>query len=711
MKYLYSLCLLVGFNFGLNAQDQKAYQDKNYTIQQKTTVHPKNFEEDFDAQVYNLEAPSPDGNNMKAFINHRKMLARKQFPIRTNKNQKKSSSSTSNPSLGKEFGLTKVSAANGNIITLNGSRPNDNTLAVSNEGIILTAVNSFIYAYDLNTDTTVFEKASISLKNMAGWTGFVSPNYFDPKLIYDEEYDRFILVFLKDNEPGTNKIIVCFSTSNDPRDAWNVYELPGNPLDNDRWTDFPAISITNEDLFISGNLIVPGEPWQIGFDGSVVWQIERSTGYNNAEDLNTKLYSNIEHGDKFIRNLHVVRGADGIADKQYLLSNRNFDISNDTIFVMDITGNLSDGDPTLNINIASSDLNYGVPPNGRQEDTDTSIVGSGLQTNDARVLAAIKINDQIQFVSNSMNPETGLSSIYHGTITNLEDPEISANLISSNYKDYGYPNIAWTGNQDCDIETIIAFNHTSPTDYPGISCVYYGNNKEYSDILTMKEGEGYVDRFQNDPRFVEGYERWGDYFGLQRKYNEGNKVYAFGFFGTEANKNSGWCNEIISPSVDLTIESNRSRSAGLCKQTIDVMVSGGSAPYTYNWIGYPENTSSTSPTLCEGDSLILEVTDETGCVYNKTYYSEIIKSIEASAPYPNPFMDDVAVQFEMSEKTDITASIFSIQGKLIHVIFDRVVKQGQNELVFSLAPLEPGEYILKISSGSKEVLTEKIIKK
>jgi len=710
VKHLLSLCCLVGLNFSLIAQDHTSYKDKYFKIEQTTTVHPKQLSETFDAKVYNLEAPTPGGNSMKAYLAHKKQLSRKQFPIRSNRQAKKTSQA-SNPSLGKEFGLTKISSKTGKIIQFYGGQPNDNTLAVSNDGIVLTAVNSFVYAYNLNTDTTALEKQRISLGSMAGSTGGLqAPHYFDPKLIYDEEYDRFILVFLKNNNPSTNQIIVCFSTTNNPDDPWNVYELPGNPLDNDRWTDFPAVAITGEDLFISGNLIVPGEPWQVGFDGSIVWQIERSTGYDTTQVLNTKLYSNITYDDKYIRNLHIVRGAEGIADKQYMLSNRNFDLSNDTIFVMDITGNLSEGDPSLNINLGISDLKYGVPPNGRQEDTDTTDASSGLQTNDARVLAAIKIQDQIQFVSNSVNPATGLSSIYHGTIKNLDNPEITANFIASNYKDFGYPNIAWTGNEDCDIETIIAFNHTSPTDYAGISCVYYGNDKSYSDIIIMKEGENYVDRFTSSSS--NGYERWGDYFGLQRKYNEGNKVYSFGFYGTENYRNTGWCNEIISPDTNiLSISQLRTNSAALCEQTVEVTAVGGIAPYEYTWDGYPNNHTNISPTLCADDSVMVQVSDARGCVLTKTYHSEIIESTQASAPYPNPFSDQVAIQFVMAEKTDVSASIFDVQGRLIHVIYDRVVKAGQNELVFSLAPLTPGEYLLKIYSGSKEILTERIIKR
>lgn len=546
MKYLFSLCCFLGLTQFASAQNEQAvYDSKSFKIPQSAKVIPATIPLDFNAQIIHREAPSPDGDNMKAYLMHLKTLSRKQFPVKKNSGPAMKMALADSPTLGIEFGQFRKHPVTGDLIQMNGGRPNDNALAVSNDGIVVTAMNSFVYAYDLNTNETALENARISLTSMAGASSQDQNHYFDPKLIYDEEADRFILVFLKNTSPSNNKIVIAFSTSNNPDDAWNIYEIPGNPLDNNRWTDFPAISLTGEDLFISGNLIVPDEPWQVGFDGSIVWQIEKATGYSDTEDLNTKLYSNITYDNKYIRNLHVVRGADGIADKQYLLSNRNFDISNDTIFVMDITGNLSDGNPSLAINLGISDLPYGVPPNARQEDTDLDDPTGGLQTNDARVLAAIKIDNQIQFVSNSVNPATGLCAIYHGKITNLDEPEITANLIADTDLDFGYPNIAWTGDEDCDIETIIAFNHTSPTVFPGISCIYHNNEGEYSNVVRLKEGLGYVDRISD----ANGYERWGDYFGLQRKYNEGYKVYSFGYFGTEKNSNTGWTNEIISPSI------------------------------------------------------------------------------------------------------------------------------------------------------------------
>ena len=59
------------------------------------------------------------------------------------------------------------------------------------------------------------------------------------------------MVFLVGNNPVNNHICVAFSSTNDPLDDWNVYMLVGDALDTNHWTDYPAISITDDDLFIT----------------------------------------------------------------------------------------------------------------------------------------------------------------------------------------------------------------------------------------------------------------------------------------------------------------------------------------------------------------------------------------------------------------------------------------------------------------------------
>ena len=120
--------------------------------------------------------------------------------------------------------------------------------------MLCAAVNSTFWAMDIHTGELLMPGpiGIKSLQQMAGGSSF--ENYYDPKLIYDPIQDKFILVFLKDNDAANSRIIVCFSTTNNPADPWNVYRLSGNPLNNNRWTDFPAISLSENGLVITANL-------------------------------------------------------------------------------------------------------------------------------------------------------------------------------------------------------------------------------------------------------------------------------------------------------------------------------------------------------------------------------------------------------------------------------------------------------------------------
>jgi hypothetical protein len=131
---------------------------------------------------------------------------------------------------------------------------------------------------------------------------------FDPRVRYDPVHDRFCLGILETVfTPETSYIIVAFSQTNDPTGIWNLYALPGNPKDNNRWTDYPMIALTQEELFITGNLIIPDEPWQTGFSETLIWQMSLDKGYA-GDSLDAIYWDNIYFGGAPIRNMNPVQG-------------------------------------------------------------------------------------------------------------------------------------------------------------------------------------------------------------------------------------------------------------------------------------------------------------------------------------------------------------------------------------------------------------------
>lgn len=698
MRYL--LLFFIFALTGIHVLSQNADR-KAFIIARTAVVNPTTVEADFHAEIKTLEAPLPDGDSYRSFLMRQKVMAKEYQQNRKFTGANNFTPKTNHePQIGLTFQPKRYNSV-GSEILIYGGIPSDNTLAISNDGIALVAMNSTIYAYDIIKDTAIFPDYQIFLRALAN--GLMGSSYYDPKLYYDPVADRFICAMLKDNTPEDSEVIICFSSSSNPNDDWYVYNLPGNPLNNNRWTDFPVITVTENKLYFTANLIIPDVSWQVGFDGSIIWEMDKELGYQGAPSVNANLYSDIKYDNKFIRNLHAVQGVKGVTEDLILLSNRNFDIENDTIFYLRLT------DGNLTIQALKSSLPYGVPPNARQEDTDTSDATMGLQTNDARVLGAIRFEDQIQFVSNTMNPQTGFSAIYHVTINNIHgNPKVTASIIGDDVKDYAYPNIAWSGNEECDFETIIAFNYSSFTDFPGIAALHFSNIQEYSNVITVKEGLNYVDRLPG------GYERWGDYFGLQRKYNEEGKVYSFGYLAMQNNRNSGYFAELISPDTSkLMLNLSLSETINVCDNTLNLDILFGEEPFEIKW-DTPNlsgiNNSNSANNLCSGDTVSVTVSDARGCEETLMYIIPKADLEDGVSVFPNPSSDIVALQFSLAEESLIKVELYDNNGRLVKMIKEQKVKEGLNELTFSLSPLAAGQYSVVLFKNGTKMETHKILK-
>ena len=411
--------------------------------------------------------------------------------------------------------------------------PLDNHMAVSNDGMIISVINSVV---TIKTS----DGSLLSNRTLATFSGQIANGIFkfDPRVTYDPINDRFVFICLAGSASTTSTVVVGFSQTNDLTGDWNLYAIEGNPFNNEQWTDYPMIALTENELFLTINLIKDNVSWQEGFAETLIYQIDLDSGYEGL-DLVSKMWSDITFNDKPIRNLCPVKYADETrGDNMFFLSNRNFDMTNDTFFVLEIKDDLNEPNPTLAIDTRITDLPYGVPPNA--EDSK-----GFLQTNDARVLDAILIDDQIQFVGNTRNSTTGFVDVYHGIIEDAFDTKsLTGRFVGNVDYDLAYPGLAWTGTTFADKDVIIMATHSSQTKSPGITAVYFDNNLEYSELVDIKEG--------TNPISDGGTTRWGDYSGIQRKFNQPGVVYTAATYGSIGDRAITWINKLASPNTDLS---------------------------------------------------------------------------------------------------------------------------------------------------------------
>jgi hypothetical protein len=434
----------------------------------------------------------------------------------------------SNPQAMKKRGLAPnpyiVKGIQGN--TANGT-PNDNDIAVSNAGKVVSVVNSNMRVYD-DTGGIIVSKSLTNLVAGAGNYSWIS----DPRVLYDPTADRFVLVCFSGNLSTESVILVGFSQTPEPEGNWNFYALNGSPFPDSTWSDYPIIALSDKDLFMTFNLVKDNISWTVGFKQSVIWQIDKQTGYS-GNPLQYTLWSDIKHNGIYNRNICPVKyQTSTMGNNMHFLTLRNVAASNDSIFLTEITDSYTSGNAALVQRVITTPKSYGFPPNARQKKVGG--VNHYLMTNDARVLAAIYENDHIHFGSNTVNTQFMNAGVYLGTIANVSSttPTVTAEIFSDATMEYGYPSMTWMGTGTNDHKVLYTFSHCITDSFPGTSILYKDANGNYSDIIAVKNGTSIINVL------VDTNDRWGDYTNIQRQYNTSNRAYLSGSWGKSTTMNS-----------------------------------------------------------------------------------------------------------------------------------------------------------------------------
>jgi len=397
--------------------------------------------------------------------------------------------------------------------------PNDNDMCIGNNGYIISVVNSTLFVYD----TTGKFKKTGSLAFFAKELGTLERT-FDPRVSYDPNHDRFIAVFLNGSTSATSTPIIGFSQSNDPTANWNFYQLPGDPVGDSSWSDYPIISISENDVFLTLNLLDNDKGWKDGFRQSIIWQMDLEDGYA-GDSITNILWNDIAFEGKNVWSICPSQGGmKPSGPASYFLSVRPGDISNDSLFVHTITHSVKSGKATLNTHFARCSQPYGLPPSAKQPS------GQFLETNDARVLSAMHENGLIHFAGNTIDPQNNAAGIYYGVV-DTKSSTANVHILSYDTLDLGYPDIAYAGSGNPDDHTaILTVSHVSENTFPGTSTVLMNYSGQFSGLTRVKEGKNSIDEL------VDSFERWGDYTGIQRKYNQDRTYWMAGTYGDRINR-------------------------------------------------------------------------------------------------------------------------------------------------------------------------------
>ena len=439
--------------------------------------------------------------------------------------------------------------------------PNDNHIAVGNDGKIVSVMNTVIRVHN---DTGKVIKA-FTLENFA-----LNPNIkkdpiptlnrtYDPRVVYDPYTDRYIVLYMHGTTDKTSFIVVGFSSSNDPTKPWYVYKVPGTPIQDSVWSDYPIVSQTKEDLFFTVNLLHNGSSWEEGFVEAVISQLNKDDGYR-GDTLNKNFFHNIKYDGVSIWSICAIQNGPmpGGVDN-YFLSVRPYAQQNDTVFVHRITNTLRSGQANYELGVFKSPIKYGFPASALVPDT-----AFRLRTNDARVLSGVRMGSQLHYFQNCMNFNTMQAHIMHGSIYNLTLPSgkmapfstpnktgkvgmhatapkkwneggasLKAHLYTNDSLDFGYPAVAAAGMEPnsegdpLDPSMLVTSVFSGRKHFPGTGAFYINRYGEHSNYQILKKGQSIINYTFIKP----AEQRWGDYEGIQAKFNEKGVFYLVGSWG------------------------------------------------------------------------------------------------------------------------------------------------------------------------------------
>lgn len=407
--------------------------------------------------------------------------------------------------------------------------PNDNHLAVANDGKFIGVMNTVIRVFNDTgkpIKTWSLENFVIPQKKIDPFTTLNRP--FDPRVVYDPYEDRFIIVYMHGDNDKSSYIVVGFSSAGDPLKPWNVYKIPGNPLKDSAWSDYPIVSHNKEDLFFTLNILGNGTTWEEGFREAVIWQLRKEDGYN-GDTMHQNFFHNIKFENKPVRSICAIQnGPMPNGTDNYFVSVRPIDKQNDTVFLHHVTNSQKSGLATIEMKLLKSPETYGFPSSAMQPDTGMRYK---LRTNDCRVLCGIRSGNQIQYMQNSMNFKTLQAHLMHTTLYNINQPNpiIQAKLYTDDTLDFGYPALAYASMNENDPSVIITTVYSSLFHFPGMGMLFRNRYGEYSNYVKIKTGQSIID-YTYIPK---GEQRWGDYEGIQAKYNEPGVFYCVGSYGKQ----------------------------------------------------------------------------------------------------------------------------------------------------------------------------------
>ncbi|HEY3385207.1 MAG TPA: hypothetical protein VGK46_01780 [Saprospiraceae bacterium] len=392
----------------------------------------------------------------------------------------------------------------------NGWAPPDNSVAVSDAGYVVSVINSSVLVMDA-IGNVLMEENFEDLFSVLELNG----GYFDPKVLYDPEEDKFIIVVLNGNTPATSRVVLGFSTESNPANGWWLYAYHGDPGGFNLWFDFPSVGISTDDIYISGNQFTENKV----FSQTLIYQLGKSEGFR-GESISGVIYYDVKdaYGYSDFTIVPMSYGFDGsVGPGIFMLSTNGNGGSEAMLYYVDANAQSNPSIYAYTVSIP----NYYVPFNGLMLGTTDE-----LKTNDCNTLTGFYADGTVHFAFNTRGDDFH-TKIYYCRL-NTEDLTNTTLLYGLQPYEYAFPSISPFATEETDKSVLIGFLRTSSTIYPEFRIMAVDHDMNFGNSYLVKGGESYVDVDAS------ASERWGDYIGISRRESvTGPEVWVSGSYGKD----------------------------------------------------------------------------------------------------------------------------------------------------------------------------------
>lgn len=379
--------------------------------------------------------------------------------------------------------------------TINGTPP-DNSIAISNGGIVVSADNNSLDYFNDSGDSLLRVRLDTLLKDT-----IFSQAPFDPMVEYDFEHDRFFIAFVHGFHSSVSKMVLLVSKTNDPRDGWWEYGFQARDSANsDKWLDYATIGHNRENIFVACLLLRDSTNSLVG---NRMTRISIQSVLNGGNPQYA-MYYNVRDGNGNIATAISPSSIGQIGDysgRMFFVSSEGFG-GNQVHLYKFHQGGVVDTIESFAVNTSA----YSIPLDANQ-------LGSTqlLRTGDCKVRSSFYLNGQVHYVFSS-DIGQGFCGISYNRIdvssmTNTRDTWGLSGTFA-----YGYPSVASFGTDSTDPSVMICFLRSGQTIYPQVCVVNYDGSWSPNSKI-VHNGQGPVDISPGD------LERWGDRTGICRRFN------------------------------------------------------------------------------------------------------------------------------------------------------------------------------------------------